>query len=105
MNDAIYELLGQQFEWDPDKARQNWVKHRVLFTEAATAFFDEHLVVFQDEEHSEDEQRYIVIGRSQRDRRLFVVHVYRGDRIRLISAREPTSRERTEYEGELGRRL
>jgi len=102
-DDELYEYLGQTFEWDADKARKNYLSHSVLFTEAATVFFDENVLYYKDEEHSEDEQRYIVIGRSRRDRRLFVVHVFRGERVRLISARKVTPLERSEYEAELGR--
>jgi uncharacterized DUF497 family protein len=102
-NDEIYEYLGQTFEWDVEKARKNYMSHRVLFTEAATVFFDENVIYYKDEEHSEDEQRYIVVGCSRRDRSLFVVHVLRGERVRLISARRVTPLERSAYEAELGR--
>lgn len=106
MSDSeIYEYLGQVFEWDPAKARKNWSVHRVLFTEAATVFFSEDVVFFEDPDHSVEEERYIVVGTSKRDRRLFIVHVYRGERIRLISARTATLRERSEHEAELGRQL
>lgn len=103
MSDNIYQLLDQTFEWDPAKARKNWLKHRILFTEAATVFFDPEAIYYEDPDHSELEQRYIVIGRSRRDQRLFVVHVYREERIRIISARQPTARERNEYESRAGR--
>jgi uncharacterized DUF497 family protein len=102
-DDEIYEYLGQTFEWDAAKARKNFMRHRVMFTEAATVFFDDDVVYYKDEEHSEGEQRYIVIGHSERDRRLFVVHVLRGENVRIISARAATPRERSEYESELGR--
>jgi uncharacterized DUF497 family protein len=103
--DEIYEYLGQTFEWDVAKASKNFLSHRVLFTDAATAFFDQDAIYYKDEEHSDDEERYIVIGRSQRDRQLFIVHVYRGVRVRIISARTASQRERSVYEAELGRRL
>lgn len=103
MSDQLYELLGQSFEWDAAKARKNWMRHRVLFTEAATVFFDPDLLVFTDEDHSLDEQRYTVIGQSASSRTLFVVHVERGERVRIISARVVTKSERSRYESELGR--
>lgn len=103
MSDELYELLGQWFEWDSAKARKNWLLHHVLFTEAATVFFDPEVVVFADEEHSLEEQRYTVIGRSVKQRTLFVVHVERRERVRIISAREVTAAERRRYESELGR--
>jgi uncharacterized protein len=102
-NDEIYEYLGQTFEWNVAKARKNYMRHRVMFTEAATVFFDKGVIYYEDEEHSGEEQRYIVIGYSKRDRRLFVVHVIWGERVRIISARAATPRERSEYESELGR--
>ena len=104
-DDEIYEYLGQTFEWNRDKARKNFMQHRVLFTEAATVFFDEKVVYYTDNEHSDDEQRYIVVGRSAGLRTLFVVNVVRGERVRLISARIATPRERSDYEREVGRRL
>jgi uncharacterized DUF497 family protein len=103
MSDEIYQYLDQMFEWDASKARKNWMQHRVLFTEAATVFFDKDVVVFQDEEHSLDEQRYTVLGQSAKLRTLFVVHVERGERVRIISARVATAQERGRYESELGR--
>jgi hypothetical protein len=102
-DDEIYEYLGQTFEWDAAKARKNFMRHRVMFTEAATVFFDADVVYYEDEAHSEGEQRYIVVGHSKRDRQLFVVHMYRGEHVRIISARAATPRERSEYESELGR--
>jgi len=79
------------------------MRHHVLFTEAATAFFDKDVVAFIDEEHSLEEQRYTVLGRSAKSRTLYVVHVERGERIRIISARVATAQERGRYESELGR--
>jgi len=97
--DEIYAYLNQLFEWDVNKARTNWSLHRVLFTEAATVFFDPRVVFYADSDHSEGEDRYVAIGRSRRDKRLFVVHVYRSERIRIISARVATPQERSKYEG------
>jgi uncharacterized protein len=73
MTDDLYEYLDQIFEWDIAKARRNWMRHHVLFTEAATSFFDKNVVVFADEEHSIEEQRYTVLGESARLRTLYVV--------------------------------
>ncbi len=103
MSDVLYEYLDQLFEWDDSKVRKNWMRHHVLFTEAATVFFDRNVVVYADHEHSLEEQRYTVIGASAKMRTLIVVHVERGERIRIISAREPTPTERRSYESELGR--
>ena len=98
-DEEIYEYLGQRFEWSRIKAAINQLKHGVRFPEAATVFFDPRNLTIPDEEHSTDEQRYTVIGRSIRNNTLLVVHVERDERIRIISARRPTPRERRDYEG------
>lgn len=86
------------FEWDENKARQNIAKHGVSFIEATTVFTDPLSVTIEDSSHSQGEQRYLVIGYSYRERLLVVVHVDRGDNIRIISARLCTSYERRIYE-------
>lgn len=100
MSDDIYEYLGQLFEWDRIKAARNAIKHKVRFTEAASVFFDEDAIFEPDPDHSEDEQRYDVLGYSIRQHILLVVHVIRGERIRLISARVATAAERIRYDEE-----
>ncbi len=87
-----------QFEWDPVKARTNVAKHGVTFDEASTVFQDPLSVTIPDPLHSEDEQRFVLIGYSHRRRLLVVVHSDRGDQIRLISARAATRKERTRHE-------
>ena len=76
---------------------------RVRFTEAATVFFDSQAEVQLDEEHSLDEQRYTVVGQSIRMQTLFVVHLVKKERIRIVSARKATPQERRQYEFKLGR--
>lgn len=87
-----------KFEWDNRKAARNFGKHRVAFTEAATVFDDTLSITIYDPDHSKDEERYIAIGRSYQGRLLMVAHTDRGDRIRIISARELTKTEREAYE-------
>ncbi len=87
-----------EFEWDPRKAEINLRKHGVSFTEAGTIFGDELAITVPDPDHSDNEDRYITIGWSDRRRLLIVSHTDRGDRIRIISARELTKTERKEYE-------
>ena len=87
-----------EFEWDPRKARINLRKHGVSFTEAGTIFGDNLAITVSDPDHSDNEDRYITIGWSDRRRLLIVSHTDRGDRIRIISARELTKAERKEYE-------
>ena len=86
------------FEWDPKKARRNLKTHSVSFDEASTAFRDPLSITIADPLHSEDEERLVLIGHSHRHRLLVVIHTERGDRIRIISARLATTRERLRYE-------
>ena len=87
-----------EFEWDPSKAAENLRKHGVPFSEAATVFGDLLGITVSDPDHSVDENRYITVGYSNQGRLLLVAHADRGDRIRIISARILTRRERIAYE-------
>jgi hypothetical protein len=86
------------YEWDPEKAKANLRKHAVSFEEAATVFLDPLAVTYPDPDHSEEERREITIGQSGRQRVVFVSHIQRGDRIRIISARKATRGERKQHE-------
>lgn len=86
-----------KFDWD-NKAAGNLSKHGVSFEEAKTVFDDPHYVDFYDPDHSEDEERYLIVGQSNQERLLIVSYTERGDSIRLISAREVTRNERESYE-------
>jgi len=86
------------FEWDPDKARESEQKHGVSFLEASEVFDDDHSSTVQDPDHSVDEARYLIFGASKQSKHLVVSYTGRGDRIRLISARQMTARERRAYE-------
>jgi len=87
-----------KFEWHETKAVANLGKHGVSFNEAATIFADALSNVFPDPDHSNDETRFLVIGISEASRILVVSHTYREERIRIISAREATQKERKFYE-------
>jgi uncharacterized DUF497 family protein len=87
-----------EFEWDAHKAVLNLKKHNVSFEEAATVFGDPLSITVPDPDHSLEEDRYILIGMSTNHRLLMVAHAERGDRIRIMSARELTRREREQYE-------
>ncbi len=89
-----------EFEWDPKKAAKNLRKHRVSFNEAATVFGDPLGTTVADPDHSLTEDRYITVGMSSRRRLVMVGHTERGERIRIISARELTRAERDAYEEE-----
>jgi uncharacterized DUF497 family protein len=87
------------FSWDRRKASSNLAKHGVSFDEARTAFFDESALVIEDPDHSDEEDRFVLLGISTSARVLVVVHCIRaeGDEIRLISARKATKTEHASY--------
>lgn len=86
------------FEWDPNKAKENLETHGISFDEASTAFHDTLSLAIYDPLHSEEEDRFVLIGSSHRNRLLVIVHTDRGDKIRLISARKASQKEREQYE-------
>jgi hypothetical protein len=88
-----------RFEWDEGKAAANRRKHGVSFEEARTAFFDEDALLIADEDHSEGEDRFVLLGMSSLLRMLVVCHCYRerDETIRIISARKATKAERQQY--------
>ncbi len=87
-----------RFEWDPNKAETNQGKHSISFDEATTVFGDPLALTFDDLDHSEGEQRFLTFGISAKNTPLVVAHTDRGDRIRIISARRMTRRERRDHE-------
>ena len=98
-------MAGQfqyQFEWDPRKARLNLKRHGVAFERAAAIFLDRNALSEFDEAHSEAEERWITLGLDQTGVLLVVCHTFRDTessaRLRLISARKATRREKAEYE-------
>lgn len=87
-----------KFEWDENKAAVNLSKHGISFEEARTVFDDPLYVDFYDPDHSDEEERYIIVGESQQGNLLIVSYTERADFIRLISARKVTRVEREVYE-------
>ncbi len=87
-----------EFEWDSKKGEANLSKHGISFHEALTVFRDPLAWIFDDEDHSIEEQREIVIGQSAKARLLLVCFTARTDRVRIFSARKVTRRERGDYE-------
>jgi uncharacterized DUF497 family protein len=87
-----------KYKWDENKAVKNLAKHGVSFAEAKTIFDDPLYVDFYDLDHSEDEERYLIVGESNRGRLLIVSYTERRESIRIISAREVTKSEREAYE-------
>ena len=90
--------MSIKFDWDPGKARRNSRKHGIDFNEASTVFADALSITIPDPDHSEDEERWVTMGLSNRQRLLVVVHTEEEETIRLISARTADRLERRKYE-------
>ena len=90
--------MSLKFEWDANKARENIKKHGVSFEEASTVFGDLLALTIYDPLHSEEEDRFVTLGESEKRRLIVVSFTDRDDRIRIISARVATRRERKDYE-------
>ena len=84
------------YQWDPDKSRPNYRKHDVLFSDAVSVFTDEQAITIRDD--YAEEERFVTMGRDAFERVIVVVYTWRGDDIRIISARKATRRERRQYE-------
>ncbi|MDX2052160.1 MAG: BrnT family toxin [Polyangiaceae bacterium] len=91
--------MSLRFEWDATKDTSNRRKHGVSFEEARTVFYDDHALLLDDPDHSEQEARFILLGMSSALRLLLVCHCYRGDErcIRIISARKSNRQEQRQY--------
>lgn len=85
-----------KYEWDPHKAQSNLRKHGILFADAVTVFTDDFALTIPDDDS--DEERFITLGKDALDRILVVVYTWRGDDIRIISARKAEIYERQQYE-------
>ena len=90
--------MNLRFEWDANKANTNIAKHEVSFEEATTVFQDVTAIIFDDENHSDEELREIIVGHFVRSRLLLVCFTERNDAIRIINARKATRREHQDYE-------
>jgi uncharacterized DUF497 family protein len=94
--------VQSNFEWDPAKARENVLKHRVSFERAAQVFLDPYMLSIEDEEHGEEEERWMTLGKDRNEIILVVSHTFRqidsgNFAIRLISARRATRAEAKQY--------
>jgi uncharacterized protein len=86
------------FDWDEGNKQKNWEKHQVDFRECEEVFFNQPLLIYEDTKHSSQEKRYYLLGRSDTDRPLFLVVTIRNNKIRVISARDQSKKERKIYE-------
>jgi uncharacterized DUF497 family protein len=94
-----FELLSQciGFEWDKGNKEKNWIGHQVFFTECEEIFFNQPLVVTDDDPHSKEEKRYYALGQTNAGRYLFISFTIREQLIRVISARDMNRKERRIY--------
>ncbi|MGI6775945.1 MAG: BrnT family toxin [Patescibacteria group bacterium] len=90
------KILG--FDWDEVNKYKNGEKHRVSFRESEEVFFDKNLKLFYDFHHSQKEKRFVGLGKTNEGRKLFLVFTLRGEKVRIISARDMSKRERNLYE-------
>ena len=86
------------FDWDEANKSKNWIKHNVKTNECEEAFFDQNKVMFNDVLHSGNESRFIILGKTKKQRLLFIVFTIRHKKVRIISARDTDAKERRLYE-------
>lgn len=86
------------FQWDEANINKNWIGHQVPHFECEEVFFNEPILLFDDDRHSQIETRYYVLGKTNSGRKLFIVFTIRGDKIRVISARDMSKKERKIYD-------
>ena len=98
--DKVYEILRNctGFEWDKHNINKNWERHNVAPVESEQLFFNNPLLIAPDITHSQAEIRYYALGRTNRDRKLFIAFTIRKSKIRVISSRDMSKKERVEYE-------
>ncbi|MHB8653818.1 MAG: BrnT family toxin [Terriglobia bacterium] len=95
----MYALIGYDgFDWDEGNAGKNWSKHGVADFECEEVFFNRPLIVRRDVGHSQGEDRWVALGRTAVDRKLFIVFTMRQKSLRVISARDMTRREGKAYD-------
>lgn len=85
------------FQWDVGNSKKNWLSHQVTKAECEQIFFNQPLIVGDDEKHSQTEKRFYSLGRTDEDRKLFIVFTIRKNSIRVISARDMSRKEREVY--------
>ncbi len=93
---SLPEFKG--FEWDDGYVEKNWESHRVTPQETEQVFYNRPLIVVDDTKHSHAERRYFVLGQTDKNRALFIAFTVRDERIRVISARDMSRKERKVYQ-------
>ena len=94
----MFDLSGADgFEWDEGNQTKNWIKHQVSPSECEEVFFNLPLLLLNDVQHSQEEKRFYVLGKTNADRKLFISFTIRATKIRVISARDMSRKERQAY--------
>jgi uncharacterized protein len=96
LSETIANVTG--FQWDEGNLLKNWERHQVTAVECEQVFFNQPVLAAPDEQHSETEARFYILGQTDTGRKLFVVFTTRGNLIRVISARDMNRKERKSYE-------
>ena len=94
-NHEILNCTG--FQWNDGNSEKNWISHQVTKSECEQIFFNQPLVIGNDEKHSKIEKRYYLLGQTDSDRQLYIVCTVRQNLIRVISARDMSKKEREVY--------
>lgn len=87
-----------EFDWDKGNVDKNLIKHKVTNEETEEIFFNEPLTIFEDLQHSSKEERFVAYGRTDEGRKLTIIFIIRKNKIRVISARDQSGKEKTIYE-------
>lgn len=95
INHEILSCAG--FQWDDGNSKKNWISHQVTKSECEQIFFNQPLIIGNDEKHSQTERRFYVLGQTDSTRQLFIVCTIRENLIRIISARDMSKKERGVY--------
>lgn len=90
------KIIG--FDWDEGNKEKNWQKRKVNFREAEEIFFNTPLKIFKDKKHSQNEERFVALGKTDKGRKLFAVFTIRKNKLRIISIRDQSKKERKTYE-------
>ena len=86
------------FKWDKGNLKKNWGKHKIYFKEIEEVFFNRPIKFFQDKKHSNEEKRFIALGKTNKQTKLIIIFIVRNKKIRIISARKQSKKERSIYE-------
>jgi len=98
MSDGLIRLKPLEFDWDEANKDKNWEKHKVDFRECEEVFGNEQLRTFYDIKHSQKEDRFIALGMTNKNRKLYIIFTIRDRKIRVISARDMSRKEKRIYE-------